>query len=329
MNPLKRLFISIFVIIVILITGTFGYEYIEGVSLLDSFYMTVITITTVGFSETFPLSDSGKYFTIFIILTGTGTIAFAITQALELIVAGEVKNALGRRKMDKKIEKLKDHYIICGYGRIGKVICEKIIEKNIPFIVIDKDSSKIDYFNEKGIIYIIGDATKESTLIKANILYAKGLISVVSNDAENVYIILTAKGFSKNLFVIARASDEESATKMFWAGADKVFSPYTIGAVSIANTILKPNVTEFMDIVMGKNNFNIEVGEIALTNSSKLIGKKIRESNIRKIGIIVIAIKKKTMDFLYNPGPDTVFEEGDTVIVLGQTKDIEQLENLI
>ncbi|MCB4204155.1 potassium channel protein [Deferribacterales bacterium Es71-Z0220] len=302
MNPLRKIVISFLIIVSILAIGTIGYEYIEGVSFLDSFYMTVITITTVGFSEVFPLSTTGKYFTIFIILTGAGTIAFAATQAIEIVVAGEIRKILGRRKMDKK---------------------------KVPFVVIDKDNSKIDYFNEKGIIYIIGDATKESVLMEANILEAKGLIAVVSSDAENVYIVLTAKGFSKNLFVIARSSDEESATKMFWAGADKVFSPYTIGAVSIANTILKPNVTEFMDIVMGKNNFNIEVGEIALKSSSKLIGKKIRESNIRKIGIIVVAIKKKTMDFIYNPGPDTVFEEGDTIIVLGQSNIIEQLENLI
>ncbi|MBZ4671974.1 MAG: potassium channel protein [Deferribacteraceae bacterium] len=283
MNPLRKIVISFLIIVSILAIGTIGYEYIEGVSFLDSFYMTVITITTVGFSEVFPLSTTGKYFTIFIILTGAGTIAFAATQAIEIIVAGEVRKILGRRKMDKKIKSLSEHYIVCGFGRIGKIVCEQLLEKKVPFVVIDKDNSKIDYFNEKGIIYIIGDATKESVLMEANILEAKGLIAVVSSDAENVYIVLTAKGFSKNLFVIARSSDEESATKMFWAGADKVFSPYTIGAVSIANTILKPNVTEFMDIVMGKNNFNIEVGEIALKSSSKLIGKKLGSQILGKL----------------------------------------------
>jgi len=230
--------------------------------------------------------------------------------------------------MDKKIKNLKEHYIVCGYERTGKIICEQLLSKNLPFIVIDKDESNIAHFNEKEILYIIGDATKESVLLDANILEAKGLVAVVNSDAENVYIVLTAKGFSKNLYVIARASGDESATKMFWAGADKVFSPYTIGALSIANSILKPNVTEFFEIAMGKNDYNIEVGEITLSASSKLVSKKIIESNIRKIGIIVIGIKKKSREFIYNPGPETIFEAGDTVIALGQTNDIEQLEKL-
>jgi voltage-gated potassium channel len=186
--------------------------------------------------------------------------------------------------MDKKIKNLKEHYIVCGYGRTGKIICEQLLSKKIPFIVIDKDESNIAHFNEKEILYIIGDATKESVLLDANILEAKGLVAVVNSDAENVYIVLTAKGFSKNLYVIARASGDESATKMFWAGAESA--------------------------------------------NSKLVGKKIIESNIRKIGITVVGIKKKSGEFIYNPGPETIFEASDTVIALGQTNDIEQLEKL-
>ncbi|MDK2791861.1 MAG: voltage-gated potassium channel [Deferribacteres bacterium] len=284
MNLIKKLILSIVVILFILIAGTVGYEYIEGASFLNAFYMTVITITTVGFNEVFSLSNTGKYFTVFLILTGTGTIAFAFTQVLEIIIAGEVKKILVRRKMDKKIKNLKEHYIVCGYGRIGKIICEQLLSKKIPFIVIDKDESNIAHFNEKEILYIIGDATKESVLLDANILEAKGLVAVVNSDAENVYIVLTAKGFSKNLYVIARASGDESATKMFWAGAESA--------------------------------------------NSKLVGKKIIESNIRKIGITVVGIKKKSGEFIYNPGPETIFEASDTVIALGQTNDIEQLEKL-
>jgi voltage-gated potassium channel len=284
MNLIKKLILSIVVILFILIAGTVGYEYIEGASFLNAFYMTVITITTVGFNEVFPLSNAGKYFTVFLILIGTGTIAFAFTQVLEIIIAGEVKKILVRRKMDKKIKNLKEHYIVCGYGRIGKIICEQLLSKKIPFIVIDKDESNIAHFNEKEILYIIGDATKESVLLDANILEAKGLVAVVNSDAENVYIVLTAKGFSKNLYVIARASGDESATKMFWAGAESA--------------------------------------------NSKLVGKKIIESNIRKIGITVVGIKKKSGEFIYNPGPETIFEASDTVIALGQTNDIEQLEKL-
>lgn len=329
MSPVKKLFFSVFAIIVIIFTGVLGYRYIEDASFLDALYMTVITITTVGYAEIIPLSVKGRYFTILIILTGAATITFAATQVLQLIVAGELKDILGRRKMDKQIKKLKNHYIVCGYGKLGKIICEEFKVKNVPFGVIEKNEEKRNILTENNFLFLIGDATKEAVLKDANVSEAKGLISIVDSDAENVYIVLTAKGFKKDIFVITRANDEESSTKLLWAGADKVFSHYKIGGKSIANAVLKPNVSEFFEVVMGRNDIDIEVGEYKLENSSKLVGKKILESNIRKLGIIVIAIKKKSKDFIYNPGPETVLETGDTIIAIGKLESFENLEKLI
>lgn len=329
MSPVKKLFFSVFAIIVIIFTGVLGYRYIEDASFLDALYMTVITITTVGYAEIIPLSAKGRYFTILIILTGAATITFAATQVLQLIVAGELKDILGRRKMDKQIKKLKNHYIVCGYGKLGKIICEEFKVKNVPFVVIEKNEEKRNILTENNFLFLIGDATKEAVLKDANVSEAKGLISIVDSDAENVYIVLTAKGFKKDIFVITRANDEESSTKLLWAGADKVFSHYKIGGKSIANAVLKPNVSEFFEVVMGRNDIDIEVGEYKLENSSKLVGKKILESNIRKLGIIVIAIKKKSKDFIYNPGPETVLETGDTIIAIGKLESFENLEKLI
>lgn len=328
MNALKKVIYGILFILTILLLGTLGYEWVEEVSFLDAFFMTVITVTTVGFEEVFPLSDTGKIFTILIIFLGSGGIVYVLGQIFDIIIAGEIKKLLGRKKMDKKIMSMSNHYIICGFGRIGKIICEKLHSAKIPFVVVDKNEKNVELFEEKKYIYVVGDATREATLIGANIIDAKGLVSVVSSDSENVYIVLTAKGFNKNLFVVSRASDDEAGTKMFWAGADKVFSPYSIGGKSIANAIVKPNVSDFFELIMGRNDYNMEVGEFLVDEKSHLVGKKISESNIRGEGLIVIGIRKSSREFVFNPSPLMKFEVGDNVIVLGQSESLQNLKNI-
>lgn len=328
MSPLKKILFGFLFIVFILILGTLGYESIEQASLLDAFFMTVITVTTVGYEEVFKLSEAGKMFTIFIIFLGSGGIVYVLGQIFDIIIAGEIKKILGRKKMDKKINALSGHYIVCGFGRIGKIICEKLSSAKIPFVVIDKNDKHLEIFNEKGYIYLVGDATREATLISANIIEAKGLVSVVNSDSENVYIVLTAKGFNKNLFVVSRSSDEESGTKMFWAGADKVFSPYSIGGNSIANAIIKPNVSDFFELIMGRNDYNMEVGEFLLKENSVLVNKKINETNLRSEGLIVVGIRKSSKEFIYNPSSSFMFEAGDTVILLGQSNSLQNLKKI-
>ncbi|MGA1845821.1 potassium channel family protein [Deferribacter abyssi] len=328
-TKIRNIVIGFIFLLFITFIGTFTYVVIEHASILDALFMTIITISTVGYEEVIQLSDNGKIFTIFLILTGTGTLAYIGTQVFDLIVAGEIRKTFWRKKMDKKIDKLREHYIICGYGRMGKIICEQLDERNIPFVIIEKDEGLAPEFDEKGYLYIIGNATKEDTLVRAGILHAKGIISVVESDAENVYITLTAKGFNQDLKVYARAVDDEASAKLFWAGADNVISPFVIGGLRIANAIVKPNVSEFLDLALGKNDYNIEVEEITISKGSKLVNKSILESNLRKHGIIVIAIKKRGSQFLYNPGPEEILEEDDVLICLGRKEDFKSLFSYI
>ncbi|KAA0259182.1 potassium channel protein [Deferribacter autotrophicus] len=324
-TKIRNIAIGFIFLLFIALIGTITYVMLENASVLDALFMTIITISTVGYEEVIPLSANGKIFTMFLILTGTGTLAYIGTQVFDLIVAGEIRKTFWRKKMDKKIDKLRDHYIICGYGRMGKIICEQLYDRKIPFVIIEKEESLASDFDEKGYLYIIGDATKEDTLVKAGILNAKGLISVVESDAENVYITLTAKGFNKNLKIFTRAVDDEASAKMFWAGADSVISPFVIGGLRIANAIVKPNVSEFLELALGKNDYNIEVEEITICKGSKLANRSILESNLRKYGLIVIAIKKKGNQFLYNPGPEEILEEDDVLICLGRRDDFKDL----
>jgi voltage-gated potassium channel len=323
---IRRLEVAILLFFIIILAGSIGYTLLEETSFLDSLYMTVITVTTVGFGEVFPLSDNGKIFTIVLILVGASSAGYILSSVLEIVVAGEVRKDFRRRKMLKKISELKDHYIICGYGRMGKVICHKLKEnKKVDFVVVDKNEHMEEELENKGFLYVIGDATKESVLLQAGVMSAQGLVAVTNSDAENIYIVLTAKGFNQNLKVTSRASSEEASVKMFWAGCDKTVSPYVIGGNSVADSIIKPNVSQFFELALGNSEYNIEVEEILVTGKEYFAEKKIIESNIRKEGIIIVAIKKKDGSFIYNPGPEEFIAKGDTLIALGRQTDFEKL----
>jgi voltage-gated potassium channel len=324
-NKLKTILIGILLFTIVNIIGTVGYVLIENTGFLDALYMTVITITTVGFGEIFPLSQMGRLFTIFLVLAGASTVAYTASQIIEIIIAGEIRRGLRRKKMDKKISKLKNHYVICGYGRMGRIIVNKLAYKKLDFVIVDKNENLVHEFDEKKYLYVIGDATKETTLMRAGILNAKGVITVVNSDTENVYIILSSRGFNKSLYIISRASSEEAITKMVWAGADKTVSPYDIGGMTIADSILKPNVAHFFELAMGTE-LNIEVDEIKVEDNSKIKNKKIRESNIRDAGIIIVAIRKPDGSFIFNPGPNEIILGGDTLIALGQEEAFKKLE---
>lgn len=228
--------------------------------------------------------------------------------------------------MEKRIQDLSGHYIICGFGRMGRVIAGELNRKGIPFVVVDGKDSLSEEMEMLRFHFLHGDATREEALVRAGIERAKGLISVVDTDMANVYIVLTARGFNKDLYIMAKCSADEAQTKLKWAGANKVISPYTTGAHSIANAILKPNVSEFLELALGSGDYNIEVEEFPIEEGSFFHGKKIMESNIRTFGIIIIAIRKASGAFFYNPGPETLMNSGDTLIVLGRHEDFLNLK---
>lgn len=312
----------------IYLTGTVGYMVIEGWSLLDSLYMTVISLTTVGFKEVHPLSQGGMLFTVALILGGVATATITLTIGSQILLAGQLQRVLGRRKLEKEIKKIKDHYIICGYGRMGKIICREFQSKPVPFIVIEKDA---EHFRgiPADILAIQGNATEESVLLEAGIERARGVVSVASSDADNVYITLTAVGLKPDLYIVARAGEVGSERKLLRAGASKVVSPYAIGGTGIANAILRPAVVDFIELVTKREHLELQMEEVLIGDGSSLDGKTVLETGLRQtLGIIVVAVKKREGHMEFNPSPQTKIEEGDRLIVLGGEEGLASLEKL-
>lgn len=323
----KRLILSALLITLIIAFGTTGYIVIEGWNILDSLYMTIITIASVGYKEMHELSARGRMFTIVLIIGGVGSVLYALNNGAKLILEGEFKEIFGRKRLEKKIRELKNHYIVCGYGRMGKIICRELREKNIKFVVVEK---KPDVFEEKGDMLILeGDATRDEILREVGIERAKGLISVLPTDAENLFVVLSARELNPKLFIVARAGEEGSEQKLMRAGADRVVSPYHIGGLRIAHTVLKPAVVDFIEFATKSGNIDLQMEEITIQEDSKLAGLTLDECGIgRELGIIIVAIKKTTGDMRFNPTFRTTIKAGDTLIALGEISKLKTLEDM-
>jgi len=309
------------------LSGTVGYYFIEGWKLFDSLYMTVITLSTVGFHEIEPLSKAGKAFTIGLIFLGLGVVAYAVNIGVRAILEGEIQEVFGRRKLKKALESLENHYIVCGYGRMGKVICNEFKARGVSFVVVEKEQQELDADDDSLIIY--GDATRDELLKNVGIEKAKGLISVLDSDAQNLYVVLSARGLNKNLFIVARANEEGSDYKLIRAGADKVVSPYHIGGLRIAHTIFKPTVVDFLELTAKTGNMEIQIEEVVVEEASSLAGKTIKEADIRaKNWVVIIALKKENKKIVFNPRADTLIEVGDKVAVIGEPEHFSQFEKM-
>jgi voltage-gated potassium channel len=323
----KKLIISLILFIVVLLSGTAGYYFIEGWEVFDSLYMTVITLSTVGFHEIEPLSKTGKAFTIGLIFFSLGVVAFAVNYGLKAIFEGEIQDVFGRRKLKKTLDSLQNHYIVCGYGRMGKVICKELKHKGIQTVIVEKERQELDVDDDAIIIY--GDATRDDLLKSVGIEKAKGLISVLDSDAQNLYVVLSARGLNKNLFIVARANEEGADYKLTRAGADKVVSPYHIGGVRIAHTILKPTVVDFLELTAKAGNMEIQIEEVVVEEASSLAGKTIKEADIRaKNWVVIVALKKDNGKIVFNPRADALIEVGDKVAVIGEPEHFSQFEKM-
>lgn len=329
MEELKKRLITAFLLLSLIIAfGTLGYIVIEGWNFIDSLYMTIITLTTVGFREIHPLSNKGIIFTIILVISGVGTVFYALGTGAKLILEGELQDIFGRKKLEKKIKDLKNHYIICGYGRMGRIICKELKEKNIRFVVIEKNAENIPPEKEDLLIFE-GDATKDEILKEMGIERAKGLISVLPTDAENLFVVLSARELNPDLFIVARAGEEGSEQKLLRAGADRVVSPYHIGGLRIAHTVLKPAVVDFIEFATKSGNIDLQMEEITVKDRSKLVGLTLDECGIgRDLGIIIVAIKKPTGDMKFNPTFRTTIKAGDTLIALGEASKLKILEEM-
>jgi voltage-gated potassium channel len=313
----------------LLLIGTIGFHVIETLTILDSLYMTIITVFTVGFREIKePLSPVGQVFTMFIILGGVGSVLYTFTTLTEYVYEGTINKIWRRKRMEKKIERLKDHYIICGHGRMGNTVREKLREENFPCVVIDNSEEGLaDLRERQDCLYIEGDATNEEILIRAGIKRAKALAALLATDADNLYLVMTVKMINPSLFVLSKVTGEEAERKIIQIGANKVVSPYKESGLKIAQSLIRPTLVDFIDLIIRRSELSLLMEEIVVKKGSRIVDRTLAECDIRrKANVIVVAIKKPGKEIVFNPSPSVDIESGDTLLVLGDNKDLSLFE---
>lgn len=312
-------------ILMVLLFGTAGYMVIEGWGWLDAFYMTVITISTVGITEVHPLSDAGRMFTSILIFGGVGVMAYSLGRFAEFMFQRSITNVFGRRAMMKKISQMKNHVIICGYGRTGTRVVSELMTANKPFVVIDENEEEARRMDQLGIPHIVGDATEEDVLETANICQADSLVAALDSDAENLFLTLTASGLCSELRVIARVHDPENTRKFRKAGASRVVSPISSGASQIAQLLTRPSVVDLVELVAMDKSIALEVFEHEINAESEMLNQTLSEARVRQtLGALVIAVKHADGTNAFDPGPETRLHLGDILVAIRQSDEGEQ-----
>jgi voltage-gated potassium channel len=331
-SPFKKIYITLVLLLFIIAVGTIGYMFIEKYSFVESFYLTVVTITTVGLGGSHPLSREGMIFTSFLIIVSFAIFAFVISAFTEFIVEGIFHDYFHIRSMQKKIDKLNNHIIICGYGRNGLQAARELREENIPIVVIENDEARLENFPENdNSCYIIGDATHDDVLQQAGIERAKALLAVLPNDAENVFLVLTARELNPKIMIISKASDEGSEIKLRRAGASHVILPDKMSGKRMARMVARPDIVEFIDLLMSTPSSNVVLDEVPLDNITDYFnGRTLRElEKFNDTGAKIIGIKQHSKSFIINPLPETILSPRDKLFALGTLRQINQLKDLI
>jgi len=328
MTTRKRLQLALTLLTAVVVTGTLGFHIIEGWSWFDGFYMTLTTMTTIGYGEVRPLSTAGRVFNSVMIVCAVLAGGFVIATFSQTLLEFEFGKAFGRRRMERELAKLSGHYIICGAGRVGRTVARQLRASGETCVVIDRDAARARWAEEEKIPAIIGNASSEEILQKARIDTARGFVSAVSSDAENLYIVLTARGFRPDLKIIARASEEEATSKLLRAGASQVLSPYHFIGHRIAQLLLRPNVLDFVDAAFGRERLDFEIGEVKIAAASSLIGKNLADPAIPRQGVIVLALRSGDGKMTFNPPPESVIRADDCLIVIGKDEHLKRLESL-
>ncbi len=329
-NPLNRLILPVIILVTIIMVGILGYTLFEKWSVFDAIYVLVLTISTLGFHDVIPFSFYGKLLTIFIVLAGVSTAVYAAGQALEIILEGELFGYRGRRRMERKIKEMKEHYIICGYGRVGRQVAEEFDNEKIHYVIIDSKSETAAEMEPKGIPYIIGDVTANINLEEAGIKRAKGLIACADSDVANVYVTLSARALNPDLYIVARSSQRDTEQKLKMAGANRVISPYFIAGRRMAALATKPVSSDFLDMVMHGEHLEFSLREVLIPERSPLIDKALADAQIRqRAGATVLAIRKPDGGFNLQPQASSKIEAGDILVAMGTQEQLDLLDKIV
>lgn len=329
MLALRLLLFPLAVLGLLLTGGTLGYRLVGGWDWLDALYMTVITITTVGFHEVQPLGTSGRLFTMALALGGVFTAFYAAAEFIRAVVTGEIRTVFGRQRMENLLSQLHDHLVVCGFGRMGRLVCEEFSAAGLPFVVVDRDPRVLEDFSMPHGIPLPGDATADEVLKRAGVDRARALVTAAASDADNLYVSMSARFLNEKLFIVARAESEGAERKLLRAGASRVVSPYSIGGHRVAQAVLRPNAMEFLELATRSAHLELQIEETELGAGSPLVGASLKTSPVRsELGIIVVAIKKPDGKMLFNPLPETVLEARDVLITLGHRLQLDRLETL-
>jgi len=325
MSPQRRFLWGVIALISLIFTGAMGYMLIEKWTFSDSIFMTIITLSTVGYKEVHELSEAGRVFTSFLIVGGVGVMFYAATAIVEYFVEQGVEGIFWRRRMRNQISKLKGHFIICGYGRVGREVAAAFAKNKIPFVVIDPNEMAFAEAKEDGHLCLLGSASSDELLKEAGVTRARGLIAATGSDAENIFITLSARELNPKLFIVARTCTEDSVPKLERAGANRVVSPLALGGRRMVMLALRPLVVDFIDTVFGKATSPLELEDIEITADSPLAGKRVEEGE-ELTGLTILALRKKEGDLLPKPDATTIIEPGDELVVIGARKQLEKLE---
>src|ERR687898_2166496 len=328
---LRRVQSAIVALLIITAVGILGYMIFEGWSFTEALYMTVITLTTVGYREVRPLDTTGQLWTMVLLVTGVGTLFYAAVSSVELVVEGAIRGYFGRRRMQTAIGKLSDHYILCGYGRVGRQVAAEFARDGVPFVVVDQDPEIVEECVAEGYLALLGEASDDGRLEEAGVRRAKGLVAAVDSDADNVFVVLSARKLNPRLNIVARASSDESAAKLEMAGADRTLSPYAVGGRRLASLATQPLIVDFLDVVTrGEKGIEFRLEEFGVPKESPLANHTIAELQIaEKTGAMVLAVRTSEGRFDTTPSAQDVIRTGDTLIVLGAREQVDRLEALL
>ena len=326
----RRLLLTLLFPLLLVSVGTLGYYVIEDeYTLFDALYMTVITLATIGYKEVHPLSTVGRLFTIFLILGGVTTFLYAASEAVRAVVSGEVRELLGRQRMERSLATLADHLIVCGYGRMGRLVCQEFSRQRLPYVVVEVNPDLLAGFDFPYGIPLNGDAASDEVLKQAGVERARGLVTVMSSDADNLYTTMSARLLNKKLFIVARVEDPKAEQKLQRAGANRVVSPYQIGGVRLAQAVLRPTVVDFIELATRTEHIELQIEEARVSPSSPLAGATLKDSRIRAdLKVIVVAIKKGVGEMVFNPSPEMVIEADDIIVAIGDRKHLDELDRL-